>query len=224
MTAPPGDDLGVSKPRSWGLDPRIGHAELAHRIDKVTEPPKRYTLVYLYETASRANEACGLQRPADKNTAAMGPRRKDVTFDSLDGHELLRISVSTLKRKGRPVRTVALPLGGVDPWVDYLAKQFGKLDPEDWLVPYTRAWAYQILRENDLLVKAQTEAMKNPLRHIRIGHLIRDYGFTPPEITAFAGWELGATMMGFGGSPTASQYFNARWQDYFPKLLKQIPS
>lgn len=205
------------------MEARVGVPELRRRIDLVDEPLQRYCLIYLYLTASRANEAASVQQPSDKNTVAIGPRKKDITFDTYEGRELFRISIGTLKRRGRPARIVALPLGGVEPWADYLARQFQKLDNEDSLVPYSRTWLNEVLRRWGFNLKSEKASMKNPLRHIRINHLLSFYGLSPVQVTVYAGWEMGSAIRGFGGSGTAAAYIAQNWQDYFPRLLKPLP-
>jgi integrase len=59
------------------------------------------------------------------------------------------------------------------------------------------------------------------LRHYRITHLIRGYGFSPYQITAFTGWSIQSTFgsMGMRASSNIDIYAHLSWHDYIEKML-----
>jgi hypothetical protein len=245
MEAPPGDRFeipkaeipvlrGESVSKSARIFPsKMSLPEFRHHLEEIQDGWHRYVLTYIYMVAARANEACSLMSPSDAGpsegkssfkTLAIGPRKSDVEYDSYEGTELLTIRFGTLKRKDHPERIIALPLKSYDPWTDYLSRCFDKLEPTDSLVPFTRQVINSLYRRYGLNEpkKENGASRKNPLRHVRINHLIRYYHFEPFEITLYAGWDMGGSSQAFGGSATVSEYESQMWHLYFPKLLKNF--
>jgi hypothetical protein len=225
MSSPPRDVLHEA-PRESGIGDRVPLGEFRRRVETIQSRPESYVVKYLYLMGARANEACSLSVKSDVangNTAALGPRKKDVEWDVFEGHEVLRITFHTLKRKNRDSRVVALPLGGFDPWTDELSKMFEKLGPDDGLIPFNRRQTTRILNRNGFVIPRKKASMKNPLRHVRINHLISYYGFTPFQVTAYIGWDPATALLAMGGASTLSEYQSIMWPDYFPKLLKPVP-
>lgn len=196
-------------------------------MESIEDPWHRYALTYVYETASRANEAAGVGSPGQKGTFTVAPSTENVGYDSYEGTEVLTIRFASLKREGRPERTIGLPLKSFDPWADYLARNFAKLDPGDKLVPFDRYKLSKLFKRYGFAEARAANskgARKNPLRHDRINHLADYYQFGPFDLTLYSGWSLPGTSIAFGGSPTISEYAHRMWAGYFPKLCKPLPS
>jgi len=64
-------------------------------------------------------------------------------------------------------------------------------------------------------------ASPKSLRHWRVSHLRRNYGFDGIELTAFTGWSLSNTygQLGQKVSPMIDVYCHTSWLDYVQKLL-----
>jgi len=62
------------------------------------------------------------------------------------------------------------------------------------------------------------------LRHYRVTHLIRSYGFNPYQVTAFFGWSLKSVVakMGITASSNVGIYAHLVWKDYIDLLLVPI--
>jgi len=64
------------------------------------------------------------------------------------------------------------------------------------------------------------------LRHYRINHLIRNYNFSPYQISAYVGWSLKGVFgsMGMASSSNLDIYSHLSWQDYVDKLTVPLQS
>lgn len=194
------------------------------RITDINEDQHRYAIILSYLGAARANEVCGLSLPSDKHSVALGPTRANVSYQHMeDGSEALLLNLKIEKRKGHPIRTVALPLG-VEPWANYLGTRFDRFGATDLLLPFNRVWLSRILKRYGFVEPKNSSSRRNPLRHDRINHLMSDYRFTIPEVTIYAGWDLATASRAFGGSSTLSEYAHFRWTEYYGKLLRPLPT
>lgn len=203
-------------------------SEVRGRIEATVDPTARYGLKLAYLTACRANELCGVSQPSDTfalpdNTVvvksrAIGPTRKDVDYDTFDGVRVMRITLGILKRREEVQKVVALPLsGGFEPWTSGLSEFFSTLAPYEHLLPYPRWRLVKWIKDAGLAQPGKS----NPLRHIRLNHLTTYYGFDGDDRTVYAGWTFAS------GSRTKGpqdEYLNLDWREYFPKLLKPLPT
>jgi len=59
------------------------------------------------------------------------------------------------------------------------------------------------------------------LRHYRVTHLIKSYGFSPYQISCFTGWSLTSVtaQMGMRASSNVEIYAHLKWKDYIDLLL-----
>jgi hypothetical protein len=195
------------------------------RIDSITDGWHKYALTLSYLCAARANEICGKPLKSDRGTEALGPPKAAISFDKMeDGTELLLIPLHILKRTNRPLRPVALPLGGYDPWADYLVRCFGRLKDTDPILPFTRRELCGLIERYGFSEVSKTEGRKNPLRHIRTNHLFSYYHFQPNEVTIYCGWDMASSSRAFGGSGSLAEYAHFRYTEYVPKLLRKIPA
>jgi hypothetical protein len=128
------------------------------------------------------------------------------------------------------LRYVALPCSlNYEPWIKDLLQWYQKHPTEGLSIPITRRhfwWLYRkalgsILPSKKLLGKG---SVKNPLRHIRINHLIEYYGFIPYEINSYTGWSLTGifAQLGQAVSGNLEIYAHLSWRTYLPKLCTPI--
>ena len=207
------------------------------KVEEISDSWARYCLMLAYLTAGRSNELAGVQLPSDIRpgeegvnvpgffSEAIGPRVSDVEYEKMeDGSEAMKITIRTEKRANHPLRIIALPMGPVEPWTQHLRNCFQRFGAADPLVPFNRRQLSRYYLRYGFTEKADTEARKNPLRHVRITHLLDYYRLSPVEVSLYSGWSLSAASRSMGGAGTLAEYSHLRWREYYPRLLKPLPS
>jgi hypothetical protein len=224
------------------------------KVEEISDSWARYCLMLAYLTAGRSNELAGVQLPSDirptgagGNTSsyddgdlfpkdpqgdsaryfsqAIGPKVSDVEYEKMeDGSEAMKITLRTEKRANHPLRIIALPMGPVEPWTQHLRNCFQRFGAADPLVPFNRRQLSRYYLRYGFTEKADTEARKNPLRHVRLNHLLDYYRLSPVEVSLYSGWSLSAASRSVGGAGTLADYAHLRWREYYPRLLKPLPS
>ena len=124
------------------------------------------------------------------------------------------------------LRYVALPCSiNYEPWIVGILKWQQTHSTENLSFAITRRTFYRIYREalKDILPPIHPhgkDSMKNPLRHIRISHLLEYYGLTPYELNAYTGWSLAGifSQLGQAVSGNLELYSHLSWRMYVPKL------
>lgn len=125
------------------------------------------------------------------------------------------------------LRYVALPCSTTDyePWILDIIKWYQKHSTENLSFAITRRTFHRIYREalKDILPPIYPHgkgSMKNPLRHIRISHLLEYYGLNPYELNAYTGWSLAGIFSQLGQvvSSNLELYAHLSWRMYVPKL------
>jgi hypothetical protein len=106
-----------------------------------------------------------------------------------------------------------------------LAEYITGLQPSEPVIPYNRFELWKILVKagmtpQNLLNAPADYRLENPLRHVRITHLVSHYGMTDEETRKFIGWAMSSPW----GSRTQASYEHTNWQAYIDKLLKPLPS
>jgi hypothetical protein len=221
--------------------------DFRRKVDAIPEPTVRYAVKLLYLTAGRVNELCG-RGPAEKGsvttwtnqkgekragragvTRPLCPTRERVTVEEYEdaAHgkvQALRLTLPVLKRREEVVKEIALPLSGeFDPWVRQLANVIGKLEPGEVLLPYGRRdvadWLKGFgLTGLDLGIK-ENERVLNPLRHMRLSHLVTHYDFNEFDLLMVGGWSPRTALI----AGPMGEYLRLAWRKYFPKLLVPLP-
>lgn len=225
----------------------ISLLEFRRKVDAIPEPTVRYAAKLLYLTASRTNELCGrgatelgkvkTYRTAEGETLAkrvggtrpLCPTRERVSLemyqDETHGNvKVLRFTLAVLKRRAEAVKEVALPLSGdYDPWVRQLAAVIERMEMGEPLLPYNRRdvsdWllAYG-LTGRDLGLKEDARVL-NPLRHLRLTHLVTHYDFNEMDLLMVGGWAPRTALI----AGPMGDYLRLAWRKYFPKLLVPLP-
>ena len=188
-------------------------AEFRRKVDTIIDPTHKYIVRFMYLTAGRASEGAGIYSPSQAES--QGPLKENIAFDEYDKKEVLKISLSTLKKRKHPKRIIALPIDKkYEPWSYNLIEYFDKLDAKDPVIPYSRHTIARICKANGF---AETGRL-NPLRHIRLTHLADFYTFDSFDLVIYAGWKF--QSVGVGGP--IDNYIHLSWQKYFPKLKKAL--
>jgi len=165
----------------------------------------------LYLLAARVSEVAF----KDSNVPGYG-RLMRHRVDEYMGEQVLLTKLVTLKKRGRegPVyRIVALPLNPrFEPWTRELLdviEEYGSLEP---IFSITRRGLYKA-------VKKWLGVRPHYLRHARITHLVEYYGFSPVELTVYAGWSFKTGV----GVPMMDRYAHLSWRSYIHKLMRPLP-
>lgn len=206
--------------------------ELAARpiIDSIPDSNARFYLQFCYLAATRANEACGVGAFSE-STRPVGQTKESVSYDLLDGVEVLKILIHILKQKqvkGIPLRTVALPMDDREPWARSIAARIEALDAAQPIVPINRQKLNELMRDYGLYKLAfsleenqNITRLDNPLRHLRIHDLIGYYHFSIEDIPAYTGHKASSVAK---VSRALDRYLHLQWTQYFPKLLRPLPA
>ncbi len=215
-------------------------------IDHVLNPKHKIFLKTSYLTASRVSELITKVCPWDLahlQTQAYGQSLRwsfaDFRYEVQVGKEkrqriekvlVLQIAVAKRKKKNKDgttklvFKSIALPTSPTfEPWTIDLLKhieQHGTL-----AFDYTRFNVNQVIHNNFRPLMPNISTMLNPLRHLRITHLVTEYGFNPYDITSYAGWTFKTTAGQMGMASASGQldaYLHLAWRQYFPKLMIPI--
>lgn len=233
---------------SQALAEPLGLGAFRAKVDAVPDPTVRYGVKLLYLTAGRVNELCGRgsveagsQRAfTDESgkirvqkvgvTRPLMPTRERVSVEEYRdaGHgrvEVLRLTLRVLKRRQEVVKEVAVPLSGdFEPWARQLANVIGKMEPDEVLLPFSRwdvsDWLRQYeLTGRDLGIRDDARVL-NPLRHLRLTHLVTHYDFNEFDLLMVGGWSPRTALI----AGPMGEYLRLAWRKYFPKLLVPLPS
>ncbi len=139
---------------------------------------------FLYLTGCRIEEVCKYIVP-NKNGLNIYKgfpiQKKQVT--SREGVVIIQ-NVRCLKRKKELRRNIPIIINDLDnKFLSLLLNYVLKLQEEDYLFNIGRVRAYQILSKVGLF--------PHYLRHIRLTHLVTDYGFSDAHLKQFTGWSDG---------------------------------
>ena len=194
-------------------------------IESVKDPVHQFYLKFFYLTAARANEGCGVGAE-NEDTRPVGPTKEDVSYDSFEGVEVLKIVIHVLKRRKLTLRTVALPLNEYEPWARDISKEVAKLGVNDPIIPINRQTLNGILEAYGMYGLAlsleenvELDRLSNPLRHLRIHDLFEFYKLNGLEVSSYTGHSLSRTEK---ISSALDRYAHLGWVSYFPKLLKPL--
>jgi hypothetical protein len=204
--------------------------EARFRIENIHNDFEKFVCAFCYLGALRANEACALGS-GENGTVPLGPVKEDVSYDSFEGIEVLKILIRVLKRKRDktiPLRVVALPLEDLyEPWSKLIAKRVESLGVNDPIIPIYRQKLNLILSKNGLYEEAFAleenqglNVIDNPLRHLRIHDLFAYYKMDGKEVSTYTGHSLSSVEK---VSSALDRYAHLKWTQYFPKLLKPLP-
>jgi hypothetical protein len=208
--------------------------DVRSRIETVENPQVNYALRYAYLIAGRISEVVGTSSPGDTSTAR-GPKKSDVRFDVVDGHETVLFTVYTAKRDGME-RIVALPCE-FEPWAKPMAEYFSKANSS--VFPFTRQhvskyvlehnvfsdWKYPILKYSvkkgelrETVPNHWNPFRLHAIRHLRATELVRFYHFKAEDLAAYCGWKL--QTLDREVSSVMERYIDLAWQSYYGKLLR----
>ena len=127
------------------------------------------------------------------------------------------------------LRYVAIPVGNqYEPWLLPILKYWQE-NNHSLSIPITRRYFYDLLHKalSNILPQKHyhgKESLKNPIRHIRISHLLQYYDFSPLDINAYTGWALSSIFAQLGQpiSNNLERYSHLTWRMYVPKLCVNI--
>ena len=211
--------------------------KLREHIEHIPKKRDMVLIKTLYLTATRVSEIITNINPCDLKNGMTKPYGRHFTWKIEDfrinhrkAEKALAITLAIAKRRlktkeqkeqGFIPKVVALPvMPHFEPFTEELLKWITTHDTLSF--PLTRSRVYKIvcmnLRELDRNVKIHS------LRHWRITHLVDKYQFSPPDLTAYAGWTVTSAFgaVGIAPNPMMNIYYHSAWQSYFPKLLKPI--
>jgi len=128
-------------------------------------------------------------------------KRYDIEEQELDGIRYLVIfNVECLKRRenNKAKRNIPIRVEQEEEFLKYVWDYLQTLEPDAVLFPYSRQYAYSIVREfNDPL-------FPHWFRHLRCSHLTAQHGINSSILRAFIGWTSDAP---------ASKYVHLNWKD-----------
>lgn len=196
-----------------GIFSREKIVEIAKSIPKLYQtnyPFKerdRALFCFLYLTGARVEEVV-------RGKKKLGVKKKDLELVKIDGKDFLVVSLYTLKNRKHPIRKVPIPIEKEGELVKYILDYVKNLNGSDYLFPFTKQRAWQIVRF--ILIKFKKRSnnkfmnANHFLRHCRLTHLVTIYDFTDQDLVKFAGW---------GSSAPAAVYSHLRFKDLARKMI-----
>jgi integrase len=167
----------------------------------------RALFCFLYLTGARVEEVV-------RGKKKFGVKKKDLEVVKIDGKDFLVVSLYTLKNRKHPMRKVPIPIEKEGELVKYVLDYVKNLNSDDYLFPFTKQRAWQIIR---FILRKFKKKSKNKfmnanhyLRHCRLTHLVTIYDFTDQELVKFAGWS---------SSAPAVVYSHLRFKDLARKMV-----
>jgi site-specific recombinase XerD len=167
----------------------------------------RALFCFLYLTGARVEEVV-------MGKKKVGVKKKDLELVKVGRKDFLVVSLYTLKNRKHPIRKVPIPVKREGVLTKYVLDYVEKLNSENYLFPFTKQRAWQIIRF--ILDKYKRES-KNKfmnanhfLRHCRLTHLVTIYDFTDQDLVRFAGWS---------SSMPAVVYSHLRFKDLAKKMI-----
>ena len=223
--------------------------DFRNSVDALGKNRNSVIIKTLYLTASRCDEFTTKLCPADVGvTRALGKlvtvdlqkiivpniqykdKEKIEAVDPRLGKQppkdlinILLIKIPVLKQRKRKkdpqretpqkYKIVALPIvRDFEPWVFDLAEY----------IKEQNELCFHLTRQTVLkIVKKELGYHPHHLRHIRVSHLINNYGFTGEQISLVTGWSMrtGFGVIGQNVSGMIDIYLHSQWKTYIRKLL-----
>jgi site-specific recombinase XerD len=166
----------------------------------------RALFCFLYLTGARVDEIV-------EGKKKVGVKKKDLELAKINKKDFLVVSLYTLKNRKHPIRRVPIPIKREGILVKYVLDYVEKLDSEQYLFPFTKQRAWQIIRS---ILEKYKKNKKNKfmnanhfLRHCRLTHLVTIYDFTDQDLVQFTGWS---------SSLPATIYSHLRFKDLARKM------
>ncbi len=194
----------------------ISRNELLHKIKTIGGlkfTMNRALISLLYLTAARVEEVVGLVNQKTRKIVINPMKVNQIVFKELNGVDYMIIErLPVYKRRLRdnkpPRRNVPIYVANDIHFIKYIKDYIKSKDPDDFLfkMSYQRAWQISnriIIDENG------RKGFNHYWRHLRLTHLVEDYGFTDLELQQFVGWSN--TLM-------ASKYTHLNWQSLANKM------
>lgn len=131
--------------------------------------------------------------------------------------------IPVAKRKKNPiVKSIALPCDPkYEPWTIDLLRWALKHHTRNLAFPLSRWTVWNIVNKNlKPLLKPMKEAhgkkILNPWRHLRLTHLVDEYGFDSYDLVIYSGWTY---RHAFQTAGQLDSYIHLDWRRYIEKLL-----
>jgi len=142
-------------------------------------------------------------------------KKKDFEFIRFQNKQFMIVELYTEKNRLHPLRRTPISIEKEKELVDYVTQYMENLEDEDYLFPFTKQRAWQII--NLILRYNKPRNRKNKfmnanhfLRHCRLTHLVTNYDFTDQDLVQFTGW---------ANSIPAKSYMHLRFKDLARKMV-----
>ena len=200
-------------------------------VDRIQDRRDSVLIKVLYLIAGRTSEICtkvGAYDLSHNKSRDYGTFMNFTIENFVQGsinEKVLLIKVATAKRRSKDgkifPRYIAVPVNPTyEPWCKDLLEWIR--DKGNLNFPLLR-WTVSLICKKNLRVLGE-DIHAHSLRHIRVSHLINNYGFEPPEVTSVCGWTFrtGWDLAGFQTNPMISIYLHTAWKKSFPRLCKPL--
>lgn len=133
-------------------------------------------------------------------------RRFQVEFTKIEGKSFIMVhNVITLKRRKEIYRDIPIPVNDFEtPFLEPVIEYLRHIPSNRFLFDFSRFNGYRIIRE-------KTYLFPHYFRHLRLTHLVTEYGFSERDLTFFTGWADGRQ---------ATTYTHLNLKDLARKLTK----
>ena len=141
-------------------------------------------------------------------------KKSDFEFIKFNKRWFMIVELYTEKNRLHPLRRTPINIEKEKELVDYVNKYVEGLEDEDYLFPFTKQRAWQIIAR---IISRYKKRYRNKfmnanhfLRHCRLTHLVTKYDFTDQDLVQFTGWS---------NSIPAKSYMHLRFKDLARKMI-----
>ena len=113
-------------------------------------------------------------------------RRFQIEYEQIEGKSFIMIrNVITLKRRKEIYRDIPIPVNDFEtPFLAPLIEYLKEIPSNRFVFDFSRISGYRIVRD-------KTYLFPHYFRHLRLTHLVTEYGFSERDLTFFTGWADG---------------------------------
>lgn len=172
----------------------------------------RALISFLYLTAARVQEVVGLVNQHTRRMKVGPVKKNQIQWRPKSAPDYVVIeSLPVFKRRTKsgkpPRRNVPVLIGDDEYFCMWVKKYIDTLEDEAVLFPMTYQWAWKITSQ--IKLANGERAYNHYLRHLRLTHLVKRYGFTDLDLQQYVGWAN--TLM-------ASKYTHLDWLTLAKKM------
>jgi len=168
------------------------------RYKKVFYPKKKVRYAKLGKKLSKVKYIPDYSKKPELLLLKSGIKKEDITYEQLNGEEIMVIRLRNLKNKQERIKLVPFKIN------DELAKKFKQIIDTYLLTVEDGYELFPFEKRNGERIVSQIGFNPHFLRKLRLTHLVRYNNFSDQKLKTFAGWS---------DSRPSKHYIKIKWQD-----------